>query len=298
MQLFRDAIRQISVGASEDFDGVRITPVYIQEAEPLTGYRDFDTLFDQGLVEASEVSDSGVVGRIAVLNRSQWSLCLFDGEALVGAKQNRIVERSLIISPHAEVSVPVNCVERGRWSGIGGRGHFEKSDFAATPSMRMTKAQMMKEGRIGAIQSEVWACVDQVAACHDVRSSSDDLGEIYERAGQSDTGAITDYIDYSVCHGFIVEGLRRPFLEIFCDTEFCQRYAKKAVKGWMSERAGSAFSKSPLDAGKCLSRLKTCTWREDETYGSEKSWIPDDKNNGRLIQSREGHLVHMFLDLG
>ena len=73
--------------------------------------------YDEQLVDASELSESGVVGRISVTNKSNSHLVLLDGEALVGAKQNRIVERSMIIGPQSSLSVPVNCV----WSGRGNR---------------------------------------------------------------------------------------------------------------------------------------------------------------------------------
>ncbi len=293
MQLFKDAIQHITIGVSEPFGDLTITPVHILEEAPLTGYVGFDHLFDSGLVEALEISVSGVVGRISVNNMSDDSLCLFDGEALVGAKQNRIVERSLIVPPKTEIAVPVNCVERGRWSGLGGRGRFHKSEFAATPSMKMSKAQMLKERRVGEIQAEMWASVDRVAACHDVGSSSDDLGEIYEGMNRSQFRAMEDYVSSMQSHGYVIDGIRNPFIEIFGATEFCRSYAKKAVRAWMTE----SVKRANCDSEGALSRLKNCDWKSDESFGSEVAWVPGDSNNGRVIQSGGGHLIHAFLDL-
>ena len=293
MQLFKEAIQHITIGVSEQFGDLTITPVHILEEAPLNGYVGFDHLFDSGMVEALEVSESGVVGRISVNNMSDDSLCLFDGEALVGAKQNRIVERSLIVPPKTEIAVPVNCVERGRWSGLGGRGRFHKSEFAATPSMKMSKAQMLKERRIGEIQSEMWASVDRVAACHDVRSSSDDLGEIYEGMNRSQFRAMENYVSSMQSHGYMIDGIHNPFIEIFGSIEFCRSYAKKAVRAWMTESA----KRSDGNSENALSRLKNCDWKSDDSFGSEVAWVPGDRNNGRVIQSSDGHLVHVFLDL-
>lgn len=302
MQLFKNAISHISVGAQSEFGHLRITPVYLHEDQPLSGYVGFDDLFDKDLVEASEVSESGVVGRIAVKNLSDSFLCLFDGEALVGAKQNRIVERSLIIPAQSEISVPVNCVERGRWSGLGDRGRFRKSDFAAPQSIRSSKARMMKEGGSQSIQSEVWASVSQIAACYDVRSASEDLGDIFEQAKldeseRVDVSAVDAYLEKVTAYGYIIEGTRSPFIEVFCKPEFSRCYAKKAIRGWVSDTSGEENEKRLVNPTDCLFRLQSCQWKTDETFGVENSWVPADQNNGRLIQSADGHLIHMFMDL-
>ena len=147
--------------------------------------------------------------------------------------------------------------------------------------MKMSKAQMLKERRVGEIQSEMWASVDRVAACHDVRSSSDDLGEIW-RDGMNRSQFARDggicHID--AIHGYVIDGIRNPFIEIFGSIEFCRSYAKKAVRAWMTESAG----RSDGNSDSALSRLKNCDWKSDDSFGSEVAWVYRDSNNGRVIQ--------------
>ena len=60
------------------------------EDQPLSGYVGFDDLFDRDLVEASEMSASGVVGRIAVKNLSDsFSVCLTGSSGWCKTKSNR-----------------------------------------------------------------------------------------------------------------------------------------------------------------------------------------------------------------
>ena len=235
MQLFRDAFTSLKFGELQEFSNLKLTPIFIDEAVPPEGFVGFDELFDKGLVDASELSESGVVGRISVTNKSNSHLVLLDGDALVGAKQNRIVERSLIIGPQSSVSVPVNCVERGRWSyDRRAPASFRKADFAATPSMKMSKAAMIKNKLIIQFNLNVGS-VDRVAASHDVSSRSDNLGEIFDKSDIVDRYDIEVYIEKMNAHGFLVEGVKHPFIELFCYPRFCIGYCKKAVRAWLSE---------------------------------------------------------------
>ena len=98
----------------------------------------------------------------------------------MGAKQNRIVERSMIIGPQSSLSVPVNCVERGDGLMIAVLRILQKSRLAATPSMKMSKAAMIQNKLDHSIQSEMWAVLIALRHPHDVSSRSDNLGEIFE----------------------------------------------------------------------------------------------------------------------
>ncbi len=70
---------------------------------------------DEGSARVTEVDEDGVVGRLRVENRGELPLLLLQGEELRGAKQDRVVNRSLLLPPGARVEVPVSCVEKGRW---------------------------------------------------------------------------------------------------------------------------------------------------------------------------------------
>ena len=290
MQLFKEAYASLEFGELQEFGNLRLTPIFINEAMPPEGFVGFDELFDQGLVDASELSESGVVGRISVTNKSDSYLVLLDGEALVGAKQNRIVERSMIIGPESSLSVPVNCVERGRWSyDRRAPASFRKANFAATPSMKMSKATMIKNKLDHSIQSEMWASVDRVAASHDVSSRSDNLGEIFDKSDIVDRYDIEVYLEKMNAHGFVVEGVKHPFIELFCYPRFCISYCKKAVRSWLSE--------SRLAIEQRISKpeeLRVVNWELSEAFGLENAWVPKGNSTGRLIQSKSGQLIHMF----
>ncbi len=62
----------------------------------------------------TEVSDAGSVPYLQAVNMGPWPVLIFDGEELVGAKQNRIVNTTILVGVGKAV-LPVSC-ENGRWS--------------------------------------------------------------------------------------------------------------------------------------------------------------------------------------
>ena len=70
-----------------------------------------DNLMDTQQIQAFEVSEAGTVENIGLKNLSHFHTLVIDGEAVVGAKQNRIAQTTMVLAPYSETTIPVNCVE-------------------------------------------------------------------------------------------------------------------------------------------------------------------------------------------
>src|SRR3989304_4179076 len=64
----------------------------------------------------TEVSEGGSVPTLRVVNKGDRAVLLLDSEELVGAKQNRILNTSVLIAAGQTITIPVSCVEQGRWA--------------------------------------------------------------------------------------------------------------------------------------------------------------------------------------
>src|SRR5690242_11481677 len=67
-------------------------------------------------VSISEVSAEGSVPDLMVVNHGNKLVLLIDGEELAGAKQNRVLNTSILLKEVSETKIPVSCTEQGRWA--------------------------------------------------------------------------------------------------------------------------------------------------------------------------------------
>ena len=123
-------------------------------------------------VEIQEVSDQGHVHEILFKNKGSLPVLIPEGEILTGAKQNRVINVTILIAAQCQIKIPVSCVERGRWQYSS--KHFESSQYAH-PSLRSKKifsSNMSRDqtGEARSDQGEVW---DEVSAkLHEMHASS------------------------------------------------------------------------------------------------------------------------------
>jgi hypothetical protein len=73
---------------------------------------------DAGVLTVTEVDEAGTVPELLAVNDADRPILLIDGEELQGAKQNRIVNTSVLLPPKSKKRIPVSCVEEGRWSQV------------------------------------------------------------------------------------------------------------------------------------------------------------------------------------
>jgi hypothetical protein len=117
---------------------------------PMQAEPEWLTLAEAGdSVRITEVGEEGSVPALKVANLGDLPLLLLDGEQLVGAKQNRILNMTVLVAAQTEVTIPVSCVEQGRW-GYRAR-HSASSDVSLNAGLRAKKSvwvsRSLREGR-------------------------------------------------------------------------------------------------------------------------------------------------------
>ena len=250
--------------------------------------KSLDELFDLNLVKVNELTDEGVVSRVEVHNESEFNLLILDGEAIKGAKQNRIAEKSVIIPPYSSEVIPVNCVEKNRWNYTES-AEFSKSDFVLNPKIRETKANLMKNQLEASIQSEVWSQIDNLSEKLDSRSYTNDLGEILEKSRFSADFDYFDKLSDKEFNGYIVQGAGRSFVEVFFSEKTCKSNVKKSLNGWLADADEDVCE--DINTNQPLYNFLETIWDKENSIGVEDNYSSDEKHNGRSVFF-ENKLIH------
>src|SRR4051794_35805362 len=103
----------IQLGDLVEHRGIVIAPLF-PESDPRAEYLTLEEALPLGF-RVSEVNTEGSVPELLAFNPLDQAVLLYDGEELLGAKQNRILNVTVLTAPHSETRIPVSCVEQGRW---------------------------------------------------------------------------------------------------------------------------------------------------------------------------------------
>jgi hypothetical protein len=164
--------------------------------EPRSSRLDYAVLDDalaSGAVEITEVSEQGSVPDLKFLNRGSRPVLIVDGEELVGARQNRIVNLSILVAAHSELTIPVSCVEAGRWRARSRSfTSAPRTQYATGRAKRMANVSFSLAARGDRMsdQAEVWQDIAEKSSRLDADSPTSAMEAIFDRH----VGSIDEYV--------------------------------------------------------------------------------------------------------
>jgi hypothetical protein len=150
-------------------------------------YLHLDEALCSGLVAIHETSQSGSVPHVRAVSRAALPVLLLDGEELAGARQNRIVNTTVLLKAGRETVLPVSCTEVGRWAYT--RPDFCASGHVLAHSVRTghrsaVTRSVQTDGRFASDQSGVW---NDIAALHRRLRSESPTGAMRDAFGSHET---------------------------------------------------------------------------------------------------------------
>ncbi|MGI8650792.1 MAG: ARPP-1 family domain-containing protein [Rubrobacter sp.] len=231
-------------------EGLRLGGAVSQGAltlHPLCGSKgdppgELDSLEDAlraGTLLVEEIGESGSVPELRVVNRGRRAVLILEGEELIGLKQNRTVNSSVLVGAGASVVLPVSCVERGRWSRASRLSRSTSTSHLALRRLKSRSVHVSLRARLGhrSDQRAVWDEVDrkshhhghvsETSALHDARLYlAEDLEGFHSLSRRLPAEA----------RGVIVSiGCEPVALEILPDELVFARVAERLISGYALE---------------------------------------------------------------
>jgi hypothetical protein len=173
---------RLTIGSRLVASDLAIYPLIVPATPPAT-YLTLSEALKEDWVQITEVSEGGSVPQLLLINESTQPVLLLDGEELVGAKQNRVLNLTVLVPPESRLVIPVSCIEQGRWHWRSRQ--FEAANRTLYASARAEKmAQVSRSMRSASSyrsdQGALWESIGRKAANFGMHSPTGAASDIFE----------------------------------------------------------------------------------------------------------------------
>lgn len=274
MQILDELLNSISVGPPQAFEEVQVFPLYSNysnqgESRP-AAFLQLDEALDQGLAEITEVSDAGNVPQLTVVNKSPRDIIIYEGQQLIGAKQNRVVNITVVVEGNSTLPIPVSCVEQGRWRytspGFSSSNHFTYPSLRSSTHSDVSRSK--ERGSSDSNQSRVWGNITAKIERMNVFSDTASMADIYEsQAPEPEVlNAAFKVAENQIGYmAFIKGGFAGS--DLFTSSEVCRGKMEKLLRGYYLDSQDQGVSFDKVEIEDILREVRTAQHREYETVG-------------------------------
>jgi hypothetical protein len=175
----------MELGAGASFENMAV----FELLRPQNGGPEYITLreaIERGVFAVTEVSEGGSVPELLVSNKGDAAVLLIDGEEVRGAKQNRVLNTTILVAARSTLKVPVSCVEHGRWSyqerELRPSGNVMHREMRAA-NVRKVNASLASVRQFRSDQGEIWDKVDELHDALSVPAGTSAMNDVYEAKG-------------------------------------------------------------------------------------------------------------------
>jgi len=234
--VIKDYLDQIKIGRKQSYRNLAVYPLLSTYSISMD-YLLLDEALAEGLMEVVEVDKEGSVPELKVNNKSRQMILILDGEELVGAKQNRIINTTILVQGRSSLVIPVSCVEQGRWSYDGPRFHSQERMMSS--NLRAMKTEQVNysvraSGEFRADQGAIWNSIVEKADRMEAPSPTGAMATIYDKEMSSIRDYVSHFrlIDSQVGAVFMING-KVVGLDSFGKPESFSKVSEKLVRSYV-----------------------------------------------------------------
>ncbi len=197
-------------------------------------------------------------------NQATWPVLLLEGETLLGAWQNRTLNVSVLVGSRATLTVPVSCVEAGRWHDggeMGRSGRHTPTDLRRVKSTSVNAARVRGE-RAESDQHAVWERIADYQQHLAAPTSTGALDDVYGHVGDDVDAMVRDLAPHpDQCGVVVAVGGELRGLDAFDKPSTLASYWDSLVTGYAIDALRESDTAAPTtaDAERFLARVGTAT---------------------------------------
>lgn len=178
----KSRLQSVHLAAVQVYKNIAIVPL-IARKDGAFHYRTLGEALAASEVEITEVSSAGSVPELMVVNRGNQAVLLIDGEELAGARQNRVLNTTILLKEVSETRIPVSCTEQGRWTYVS--KEFKESGNVMAYKSRSRKTRSVQRsleacGAHHSDQGEVWDGIAELQAKAGASSLTSAMSDVYK----------------------------------------------------------------------------------------------------------------------
>lgn len=181
-KIITDYLATIALEESQSYKNITVFPLFSDKNHG-PEYLTLKEALALGVLTITEISEGGSVPQLKAINKGDLPILLLDGEELAGAKQNRVLNTTILLKERSETFIPVSCTEQGRWSYKS--REFEDSDLIMAQKLRYKNIRsvafnLKSSHEFRGNQSEVWDHVEEMQNDAGIHSSTNAMKDVYE----------------------------------------------------------------------------------------------------------------------
>jgi hypothetical protein len=273
---------EVRVGDPIRHEALTVFPLFSPAPEEVIEYLLSDEAIGAGSVTVEEVSEGGSVPNLLVSNDGDCRVLFLEGEELKGAKQNRVLNTSVLVAAHSKTPIPVSCVERGRWRYLS--KHFSSGGSHSSSKMRRhlkeSVLQSLKEGHgHTSDQGAVWEEVGRQMGALGATSETAAMADTYERH-QDRLGEFRDKLKYveGASGVAVAVGPQVVAVDMFDRPSTCRKVWDRLLSGVVMDALEAGHPETfagPADVEGLLTSLRAAAWEPAPAVGEGQEYRSD-----------------------
>jgi hypothetical protein len=253
MNAITDICENLRLGSLQTHKSLSVFPLIANASTASSmNYLMLDAALATDGFKIEEISESGTVPQLAAQNDLDQPVFLLDGDEIVGAKQNRIFNLSMMLAPRSLTQIPVSCVEAGRWnrrsSKFAASGRTQFSGGRARKMRSVSESLAMKKGA-SSDQHQVWDDIAQKMRRMGSESKTSAMADIFEQRAAS-LKSYTDALKpiHDAVGAVFAIGNRIVGMEVFDRASTYAAVAGKIIAGYALDAEEVEAEAAPSEA--------------------------------------------------